>query len=518
MGARTRTERPCRIGRCAAALLATAALTLARPEPAAAQTDWPLLAADSRRTSQALTAPIELTARLWLANVAGGSPLVSEGPTTPVVWNGRVYTVARHFTGASYTHEKIVAWDAATGQYLWQFLAPRGDDPFPFDSWAAPAIDRQAGRLYFGVFKTLYAIDAADGSQAWSRPFVRRLVNSSPAFDDDAHPSRCLIGDYDPFGAASELHCVNVAPFDGGSNPYRPGEVVWSEPIGGASGPTPAVADGVAYVASAAGFSGFPDEGFVWAFDIGAPAGQRLLWSTAVGEGFFGGLAVSGDALFAASYDFDGGADNSTLVKLARADGAVRWTIPAERTSSTPIVSGDLVLLSGGINGFGSAPKVEAFRDLGGSAVKLWDTYADTGGALVVGGWTHQPVLAGQTLFAGRLPAAGGAAPYTDIYLLDVSRTPTDAGFVVQHVAGVGSSPAVANGRLYSLGPAGVQCWAACGDYSGDGRRDGRDVQGFMAALLGGMPTAAEIALGDLNGNMVLDAGDAALLADKLVH
>lgn len=493
------------------AFVATAVLVGAVPSDA----QWLQFANDGARRASAAVGPIAVPALLWQRSTdLSGGPLVYEGPSSPVVWNGRAYANARHYTEAGYTHNKLVAIDVATGEIVFETLVSKG----AFDSWSSPAVDPVTGIVLLASGSALFAIDADDGGIVWQRPLQRIVVNASPLVADGPQPGRAFITDYDPFGGDSLLYCVNLSPFDAATNPFQPGAIVWQEPIGGASGSTAAYADGVVYVATAAGIDGVPDAGIVWAFDVDAPPGARPLWSTAVGEGFYGGVCVRDGSVYSASYDFAGTQNNSTLAKLRASDGAVMWTAPCERTASIPVVSGDRIYLSGGLPGFGSAPKVQAFHDSGTSAVKLWDTYADSGGQLIVGGWSHQMALAGSMLYVGRIPSGGTSwSPYTDLYLLDTSRTPSQPGFVAQVRSGVGSSPALSGGRVYSIGTAGLAALAECADFSGDGRTNGADLQGFVDALFSAQPTAEQRGLADISGDGLLDAADASMLATRLL-
>jgi hypothetical protein len=107
--------------------------------------------------------------------------------------------------------------------------------------------------------------------------------------------------------------------------------------------------------------------------------------------------------------------------------------------------------LSGGINGYGSAPKVEAYDKATGAKSWQW-----TGGGL----WTTQPVVVGTTLYVGGSSEYDDYLPCTDFYALDLTKAPTDAGFVKGHFVGAGGSPAYANGSLYTIGAAGLHAFA----------------------------------------------------------
>jgi outer membrane protein assembly factor BamB len=429
-----------------------------------------------------------------------------------VVFDGRAYAFAG--PSDSETNNKLVAVELDTGEVAFETVLEATAQAL--DSWSSPAADVLNGAVIIGSGPELFSVDAETGAVNWSTTLARQVVNASAVVAEDLEPGRVFITDYDPFGGGGSLYCVNTSPFDAGDNPYQRGDIVWQELLGKTSGNTPAYHAGVVYVTSisAAGALDDPDDGHIHAFDVDAPSASRRLWSTAVAEGFFGGVTYVDNYVYAAGYNFNGGPDNSTLVKMRAADGAVQWTAACERTASIPIVAGERIYLSAGILGYGSVPKVQAFEDHGAFATKLWDTYVDTGGTFLVGGWTHQPMLDGDVLYVGKLPQGPEFfGPYTDLFMLDTTRTPDDPGFVIDHLVGMGSSPACASGRIYTIGIEGLWAVAARGDFCGvtgqaDGAVDGMDLQCFVAALLADTPTDEQTALGDFNEDSQLTIED----------
>ncbi len=495
--------------------IALIGLTLMASAPALGD-GWSHYAGDVSRSAAAPDAPTDLSAILWVAaQDPAGNPIAFEGPSSPVIWNGRVYVNARHLEDSIYVANKLVALDEASGQWLWEALVEKP----AFEFWSAPAVDVVNEAVLLGTGDKLYSIDATTGALNWAAQLDRIVVNASPAVPATLNPGRAFITDYDGFGASASSYCINTSPFSAIDNPYQLGDIIWQEPIGGSSGNTPAYDDGVVFVASSRGVS--DSSGHIYAFDVDAPAGERLLWQWSLpnNEGFFGGIVYHDGSVYAASYDFNGGGDNSTLVKIRATDGVLQWTVPCERTDSMPIVSENMVYLSAGIPGFGSAPKVQAFQDHGTFAIKTWDTFVDTAGGLIAGGWTHQPVLRGDVLYVGRIPdnpLSFGA--YTDLFLLDTTKSPADPGFVLDQLSGTGSSPAVSGGRIYSIGPEGLYAIATRGDYcGGDGQVNGRDVRCFVDALLSEDPTLSEIALGDFDVDNELTTADIPGFLDELL-
>jgi hypothetical protein len=469
---------------------------------AAAQDGWRQYARNAQHQATALDAPRDLSAILWVAGqYPPGTDIAFKGPSSPVVFDGRVYAFAG--PSDSETNNKLVAVELDTGEVAFETVLEATAQAL--DSWSSPAADVLNGAVIIGSGPMLFSIDAETGAVNWATTLTRQVVNASTVVAEDLEPGRVFITDYDPFGGGGSLYCVNTSPFNAVDNPYQPGDIVWQEPLGSTSGNTPAYHAGVVYVASLTATSALdnPDDGHIHAFEVDAPAASRRLWSTAVAEGFFGGVTYVDDYIYAAGYNFYGGPDNSTLVKMRATDGAVQWTAACERTASIPIVRDGRIYLSAGIQGYGSVPKVQAFEDQGAFATKLWDTYVDTGGTLLVGGWTHQPMLDGDVLYVGRIPQGPVFfGPYTDLFMLDTTRTPDDPGFVIDQLAGMGSSPACVNGRIYTIGIDGLHAIAARGDFCGDGGRadglvNGYDLRCFVDALLSGAPTGAEVILGD---------------------
>lgn len=393
-------------------------------------------------------------------------------------------TVARYFQKGEHTATRLIALDANDGARRW--IAELAPDIL--ESGSSPVIDPFTERAYFASDHTLYALALQDGSEAWRLTLANAVVNASPLVTDGrtqsgAPANRLFITDFGSGGAS--LYAVNVNSFHPEGNPYEPGEIVWSAPIGSASGATPTfeqdrvvvtsystqvVPPGLTrYVAVARCFS-VDSGGLIWQRDLG------------LDDGFFGGATLTGGAVYAATYDFFGGGSNSRLIKLSLSDGAVIWTIACERTASIPIVLEDgRILLSGGIVGFGSSPHVQCFRDLGGVAELQWQTTTE-----FLGGWNHQPALIRGRLWVQRANAVDPGGPPSALCVLDLARTPTDPGFMHDQSPLAGANPAVrADGWVYSIGSAGVSAFRppAAGDCNCDDAITVGDIGGFVLVL-----------------------------------
>ena len=413
--------------RGAAALCAAAALA----------GSWPHYAGTAARNAVSSLGPEDLTRICWVA-----TPLADEefvGSATPIAFFGRVVVNARVIEDDVHVANRLIAFSALTGARLWA----QDIQPDVLDSWASPGASIHDASVLIASGATLYAFALSDGAALWSAPLGQSVVNASVAVSSDllvnqSRADRAFITTFS-LGAAA-LFAFNVAPFHATDNPYQPGELVWSQIVGPLSGATPAYRGGRVVVATT--------DGRIVAYD--ALAGGAPLWSTAASaSGFFGGVALVDGYVYAATYNFSGGPNSGRLYKLKMSDGLAVWNIAAERTDSIPILAPQgRIYLSGGIDGFGSAPRVQCFRDAGAAAELLWQTPA----AMFVGGWTHQPLYADGKLYAGIGSPLGDFEAFEELLILDVKRVPTDPAFVIDSHVGSGGAPSVYSDKLYSIG------------------------------------------------------------------
>jgi outer membrane protein assembly factor BamB len=445
--------------------------------------EWTHCAGDATRASSAHRGPTGLGQAAWIVPPPVNMEYV--GQSSPVVYGGRVFVNARVFDGSVQVANRVIAYAAEGGAELWTTDV----DTDGYDSWSSPAADTRHQTVIVGTGARVHALDMTTGAIVWQTALERPIVNASPAVTEDVFSgatsaNRVLITDYSGFGGAAKLYALNTDPYDAAGNPYQLGDIVWTADLPGASGNSPAYADGTVYVASTGGVilaRGALDGAPRWTTDVAAQGYPQY-------AAFFGGVTVRNGYVYAASYGFYGGQNNSGLFKLDAATGGIVWVTACERTNSIPVVTDDgRVFLSGGIAGFGSAVKVQAWRDLGGTVTALWDTYQATGGSLVVGGRTHQPAYADGLLYAGRPSAGLPYGPNVELLILDTTRMPADPGFVVARYGGAGDSPALADGRLYSPGSGGLLAFAGwrAGDMNCDGSVDFDDINPFVTALVG---------------------------------
>lgn len=431
------------------------------------------------------------------ATAPGGEPIIFVGQSS-VVQSGDDLVILG-WVGNEFS---AVAVHAQNGVALWRTALP----PQFVESWSSPAIDVANDTVIIASDDKVTALALADGDEVWQYTLNREVVNASPLVTSHlGNADRVFITDFAYSGQTGRLYCINVDPFNATTNPYDPGDLVWSVGVGTLSGASPALAGENIIVATSSGR--------IRAYPASAAAPPEPAWDTPNpgGLGLFSGASTRGGAVFVASYNFYGGHTSANLLKLDAATGAVLWTVPCNRTASLPIPLADgRVLLSTGIDGFGTHTSLQLFADNGSSATMLWDTEVD--GGPTVGTWTHTPVviesLSGVfALASAPAPSNDPYGPPTETLVLDLSQQPDDPGFVLQTLDGVGISALGGAGRAWGMGATGLQKYQiptddCAADFNGDGTADFFDVTEYLAAYAAGDPSA------DLTGDGSIDFFD----------
>ncbi|RMF75528.1 MAG: hypothetical protein D6744_13375, partial [Planctomycetota bacterium] len=494
-----------------------------------ARGQWLGVGGNRARTSVAARGPRDLSRVRWSATPDPNEQYVYQ--STPAVADARVFVNARVIRGAMHVANRLIAYDAVDGARLWSANVA----PDILDSWSSPAIDIRNGAVLLASDDHLYSFDQVTGDLLWKYDLTRPVVNASPVVTADltvagAPANRALITEYDAIGAAAAMLAINVDPFDAAGNPYNPGDLVWTLPLGRASGATPAYADDHAYVAVGAGefvrveVSSPPP-------DPNNPGCVLADWRTPVtvngagdGAGFFGGVSVCDGAVFGATYNFVGGRNSAQLFKIDANTGAETWQTACERTDSIPVPVGSQRWLAGGIEGFGSDWTMQRFTDSGGAGVLQWDSAA-SGFDPPIGGWAEQPAYARGLLYVGspvstdpNAPPPGGMTfePYQQLLIVDTAVDPNQPGFVVDRFIGAGGSPALAHGRLFSIGADGLFAFdpspPCAADIDASGLVDLTDLSLLLAHFDAQRGTSGYDANYDLNLDGMIDLFDLSLL------
>jgi hypothetical protein len=369
--------------------------------PAFAQANWPTQGGSSARAGTGTFFPPSLASPRWVAtHDCLNRPITFDHHAGPVTWGDLVIAVGR-VAG----HDHLLAFDWWTGVCQWATPIPSR----VLNSWSTPTIDAENGTVLVASGASLSAYNLADGSFCWRADLFLDVVNASPCVTGDLGPARpglhhrlrplrrrliALLHQRRPLGTLS--------PTRG-----RPGDIVWQAPIGSASGATPAYLAGRAYVAVAGEFSFGPGRIHAFTAEQSGPAKARMDLCQLPAFRFlrgrhrscrpWGHLPLRGVLRVLRRHPLGKHGQGRRLDRRPPLEHP-----PAGAPSSTPVVVGDgRIVLSSGVLGFGSAPEVALFLDLGTHATRLWSTALNT--------WID--VDQDNRLDVGEFMLAGGSPP-----------------------------------------------------------------------------------------------------------
>ena len=114
----------------------------------------------------------------WDPDGGEGSNLVWKrddigGPSTPIVMNGRLYTIQRYKPGSPTEGEKVVCLDAATGETVWEthYNVWLSDVPAERVGWSSVVGDPETGNVYvLGACDIFQCLDGETGEVLWKIP------------------------------------------------------------------------------------------------------------------------------------------------------------------------------------------------------------------------------------------------------------------------------------------------------------------------------------------------------------
>ena len=114
----------------------------------------------------------------WDSKGGEGSNVVWErtdmgGPCTPIVMNGRLYSVQRSEPGTAREGERVVCLDAKTGEPIWEhaFNVWLSDVPAERVGWSSVVGDPESGNVYsLGSCDIFHCFNGETGEVIWSKP------------------------------------------------------------------------------------------------------------------------------------------------------------------------------------------------------------------------------------------------------------------------------------------------------------------------------------------------------------
>ena len=490
--------------------MAIACAALAQPHDPAGT--WPTFAGTNARNALSRHALPDLSVPTWTLNQYQGLSIIWIPQVTPVASASHVFALGSTQPAGQPREFALFAVSRNTGQVSWR--APLPQSP-AFESQSSPAIDSRNNTIIVAAGSTLIAYDLTTGSQRWSLLLPQQLVNASPLVTIDAAPrNRAFITTFSPSLQPGELTCINVDPFDAQLNPWQPGELVWSVPIGPTSGNTPAMlprnlgGNDTIVVATIGNADITPGE--IMAFPAASTTQPAPLWvfTNTRPQGFFGGCTIAIGAsgrleVTAASYAFSGTITSANTVRLDAATGVLLAETPTNRTNANPIVlASRRIALATGLGGFNSAPSLFWLDGSLGPAATLinsaHDTWIDSDGDgrydlgeyLRVSGYNAQPAA---SIFAGiprllvpTIQVAGTTVSAgASLSIIDPSFPATQPSCIRQQTTFAGGSVSLAGANAYSIVSAGLAAFGrvpARFDVDTDSRRTIDDLYAWEAS------------------------------------
>jgi|GEM_PF-275169 len=336
--------------------------------------------------------------------------------SSPVIAGGKVFVVCGpgSMSGSTEDIPQLVALDESSGDIIWNVSIPAA----VYGSWASPAYDN--GMVFTATGPELGCYNAKTGEKLWSFDDTlgsQGVVGSGPAIVD----GKVIFNDWD----GSHYYCLDE---------YT-GDLLWSFKVKGDAQSVPAYADGKFYLTSWEYGSSYQGN----AYCVDAATGKQIWHTNNVVASLCGSPAYKKGILYLTTYNFYG---NGELLALNAADGQIIWKQSIERSDSTPAFAYGNVYVCGGASGYSNL-QTYCFNATTGSPV--WSTPSKTTDEGGIGGWTCSVAVADGLVYVGS--EGTGYFGYENLYALDAS-----TGDVIWNAPYAGSSPALSDGMLFSIG------------------------------------------------------------------
>jgi parallel beta-helix repeat protein len=313
------------------------------------------------------------------------------GGSSPVIGNGTVFINCGDSVMDSPGDEddQVIGLDMYTGEVVGSF----GPGSTSWASWASPC--------YYNGNVSCGRSDSVNGCDM--------IVNG-----------RRYVGDY----SGGKYHCTYECN----------GTEIWNKSVIGYAQGTPAYSDGMVYLTSCEHM----ETGDVYCVD--ADTGEEI-WHIAMPyrQTAAGTPSVYNDILYFTTYYWQSDEEEGYIYAVDKSDGTVIWRQSIERTDSCPACAYGKVYVCGGCPGY-SKIQTYCFDALTGELV--WETLAEAAG---IGGWTCSPLVADNKVFVGRIDSTMYSYDY-------ICAFGSENGALLWSAEGGGSTPAMAEGILYTVG------------------------------------------------------------------
>jgi outer membrane protein assembly factor BamB len=378
---------------------------------------------------------------LWVNKEAGGI-------STPVIMNGRLYTMARHEPHTVREQEKVMCLDAATGEKLWESRHNVYLSGVPAErvGWSCVVADPETGRVYAqGVNGYFQCLDGATGEEIWSRSMHEEFGllstyggrTNTPALFEDLIIVHSVVTGWGETGlpahrflamdkATGEIRWLN-------GTSLRPEDTTYGTPV-------------LTVLGGEAAMVFSSSDGSIWAFQ---PRTGKPIWNYKMSRrGVNVTPVVKDDVVYASQAEEN--LDNRTMGSVVAINGIGRGDITKTNTKWGPIkqvaagkgspllVDGRLYIADDGANLH--VFDAETGKRIGNRPTKLI-------GVLL----SSSPVWADNKIFVMPITALVMLEP-TKAGVKSIFKTRLDTEEII-----IGS-PAISHGRIYLPTPAGLYC------------------------------------------------------------
>ena len=378
---------------------------LARTSVIIKRTDWPQFHYDEVHVGFSPSKAPNTNNMLWISDdigaVAGSSTVIADD---------RVFVYGDSTGGAGGEHQ-LYCFNELTGGLIWNVSIPTPT----WGSWSSPAY--HDGKVFTSTGTETRCYNATGGEVIWVfvNPTNEASTNGGPVIAD----GKVVCSDWQ----AGHYFCLDE----------ETGELLWTfteEQTG---------SWGVGY---AQGVAAYEDGNFyltTWLYIGGniycvdADTGAEI-WNQTTPLDTCGSPAVVDGTVYVTNYNFYG---DGKIYAMDATDGEILWNHTIQRTDSTPAVAYGNVYVTGGCKGC-SPRQTYCFNATTGDVIWSTDT-ADE-----IGCWTCSVAVADSKVFVGK---SGSWFGYAGTYALDAF-----TGEIIWSYPEGGSSPAVANGTVFTIG------------------------------------------------------------------